>query len=206
MVGKVESEISNSAYSRCIIPAYWPLGTALKTSVFQRLCQLRNPAPWDGGWKQTVTFLRTQLTEDMGGKASLSRQADKVADKWSKGCKVCTKEPPGSGNSPGRSDGQDCLFQGIYEEPVLHLNQLTAHSRAACSLSKNSHHSRPSHTSTAAQQTLSSRVTPMHTVSEGRWQLFTLIQEAIFFFPTCCNWVNWQLEMTTCNPLLLQIQ
>ena len=154
MAGKAESEISNSAYSRCIIPAYWPLGTALMTSIFQSLCQLRNPAPRDGGWKQTVTVLRAQPTEGMERKASLSRQADKVVDKWSKGCKVRIEEPPGSCNSPGRSDGQDCLFQGIYEESALHLDQPTAHSRAACSLSRNS---QPSRMSTAAQQTLSSQ-------------------------------------------------
>ena len=118
MAGKVESEISNSAYSRCIIPAYWPLGTAFMNSVFCRLCQLWSPDGGQGGWEQIVTLVRAQPTNGTEGKASLSRQADKVVDNGSKGCKVHTEEPPGSCNSPGRSNSQDCLFQGIYEEPA----------------------------------------------------------------------------------------
>lgn len=158
-------------------------------------------------WRLKADCYISKNTAHWGhGRESQSEQTGRQGSRQVKGCKVCTKEPPGSCNSPGRSDGQDCLFQGIYEEPVLHLNQFTAHSRAACSLSKNSHQSQPSHTSTAAQQTLSSRVTPMHTVRRKMTTVHLNSRSNYFFFPTCCNWVNWQLEMTTCNPLLLQIQ
>lgn len=147
------------------------LGTALMTFVFQRLCHLRNPVSGDGHWKLTLIFLRTQPTKGRERKASVSRQADKR----NMGCKVCTEEPPGSCNSPGRSDGQDCLFQGIYEEPALHLDHPTAHSRAAAAAAT---------TASPHLWALLLRhqaLTPVHT-AEGRCQLFTFIQEAIILF------------------------
>lgn len=114
--GKVKSEISSSAYSTCIISAHGPLGTALITSVFQRLCQFRNPVPEMNIESRLFHFQKHSL-RGTGGKPVW---ADRV--KWSKGFKGHTEEPP------RRSDDQNTFSKEFERSTALESAHSSLHS------------------------------------------------------------------------------
>lgn len=182
MVGKVRSEISSSAYSRCIISAYWPLGTALVTTVFQRLCQFRNSAPEMDAESRLFHFLKHSL-RGMGGKPVWT---DGV--KWSK---EHTEEPP------RRSHDQNTFSRGTVRSTALG----SVHSSLqSCLSTKQEQPSMPaSRRSTAAQ-----RRNSWHTLAQchkGGDNSPPQLRKQLLLFPTQCNWANWWLKITTCDPV-----